>query len=175
MKHPVEFVVLVIFFAGCAEAPRVNSRDAALPPRLNSYFETYCDYTGGLGIGFDPSHTYDYRFRQHLKTVHDPELKRLFVLQNLHRNVEFALNDFERGIMQTGKSSSRPLTLSEWQSTRQNIETQINDLVTYSAFTNFAVASNNPFDQSDSGLDVIWIDELRARLHSITNIPASRP
>lgn len=144
-----------------------------MPARLDSYFESYCDYTGGLGIGFDPSHTYDYRFRQRLKTTEDPELKRLFVLQNLHRDVEFALDDFEKGIVQTGKTSSRPLTLSEWQSTRRNIQTQIDDLATYTTFTDFASVGRDPLHPNDPRLDSMWIDDLRGRLRSVTNTPTA--
>jgi len=61
----------------------------SLPPRLDSYFEEYCDYTGNMGIGFVADHTWDYQFRHRLKTTTDPELKRLFVLQHLYADVEF--------------------------------------------------------------------------------------
>ena len=174
MRAPAVLLALVI--AGCAAHSPPSSRPAAtLPPRLDSYFESYCDYTGGLGIGFVPSHTYDYRFRQRLKTAQDPELKRLFVLQHLHRDVEFALDDFKRGIVRTGKSSSRPLTLLEWQSTQQSIQTQIDDLAAYSAFTNFVSTTSDPLDPPDPSLDRNWVDGLRGKLRSITNAPAANP
>src|ERR1051325_3650719 len=119
MRAPL---VLVLLLTGCAgHLPPNPPVTASSPPRLEDYFETYCDYTGGLGIGFVPAHTYDYRFRQRLKNTKDPELKRLFVLQHLSGGVEAALDDFQRGIVWTGKSSSRPLTLSEWQTTREKI------------------------------------------------------
>lgn len=87
---------LLLLLAGCSpDQPRSLRPIAPLPEGLDSYFERYCDYTGGLGIGFVPSHTYDFRFRQRLKTTHDPELKRLFVLDHLHGEVEFALDDFQ--------------------------------------------------------------------------------
>ena len=159
--------------AAVAHLPPYPLPTATLPPRLDSYFESYCDYTGGLGIGFVPSHTYDYRFRQRLKTSKDPELKRLFVLQHLHEDVEFALDDFQQGIVKTGKSSSRVLTLSEWQSTQRSIQTQINDLAAYSAFTNFATAIRDPMDPADPSLDTSWIEELRERLRSVTSAPAA--
>lgn len=126
-----------------------------------------------MGIGFDSSQTYDYRFRQQLKTTQDIELKRLFVLQNLYRDVEFALDDFERGRIRIGLSSYRPLTLSEWQSARQSIQTQIDDLATYSTMTNFAPVTRDPFDSRDPNLDKMWIEQLRERLHSVTNAPAA--
>jgi hypothetical protein len=172
MRRSPVFAALVV--AGCTAHSPTNSPPAvALPPRLDSYFESYCDEVGNLGIGFDPSHTYDYRFRQHLKTTRDPELKRLFVLQHLHRDVEFALDDFQRGIVRTGQLESRPLTPSEWRSTQQSIQTQIDDLAAYSAFTNFVSTARDPLDPSDPSLDKDWIEELRGKLRSITNAPAS--
>ncbi len=166
---------MMLLFAGCTkQTPLTPPPDVALPPRLDWYFENYCDYTGSLGIGFDPSHTYDYRFRQRLKTTLDPELKRLFVLQQLHRDVEYALDDFEKGIVRTGKSSSRPLTFSEWQSARQSIRTQIGDLDAYSAFSNFSKARPDRFDSPNPSLDSSWIEELRGKLRSVTNTPATK-
>jgi hypothetical protein len=120
-----------------------------------------------------PSHTYDYRFRQRLKTTQDPEFKRLFVLQHLHRDVEFALDDFESGIVRTGKASSRPLTLPEWWSTQQSIQTQIDDLAAFGAFTQFASTARDPLDPSDPSRDPSWIAELGARLRGVTNAPAA--
>jgi hypothetical protein len=67
-----------------------------------------------MGIGFAGWDTYLYRFHQQLRTTSDPELKRLFVLANLHREVDLALDNFAMGIVIIGQSSSRPLTLSEW-------------------------------------------------------------
>jgi hypothetical protein len=165
----------MLLLAGCSRQTPPSSPVAAvaLPPRLDSYFESYCDYTGGLGIGFDASQTYDYRFRQHLKETHDPELKRLFVLQHLHRDVEFALDDFEKGIVRTGNISSRPLSLSEWQDTRKSIQTQIDDLAMYYAFTNFAKVKRDPLDPPNPKSDSMWIEELRGKLRSITNAPAA--
>lgn len=167
-------IALLLAASGCSKQLKQEAPPAtvALPPRLDSYFEQYCDYTGGLGIGFVASHTYDYRFRQHLKETHDPELKRLFVLQHLHRDVEFALDDFEKGIVRTGKAASRPLTLSEWQDTQKKIQAQIDDLATYYAFTNFAT-NRDPFDPPDPELDSMWIEELRGKIRSVTNSPAA--
>ena len=168
------FLAITLLCAGCGkQASTVPLSNIELPPRLNSYFEEYCDYTGGLGIGFNPSHTYDYRFRQRLKTTQDPELKRLLVLQHLYRDVEVALGELKSGVVRIGKDSYRPLTLSEWQSTRQSIQTQIDDLATYSAFTNFAKATRDPFDHQDPNLESGWIEELLEKLQSLTNAPTS--
>lgn len=168
-------IALLVAASGCSKQPEKAAPPStfALPPRLDSYFEQYCDYTGGLGIGFVATHTYDYRFRQHLKKTHDPELKRLFVLQHLNRDVEWALDHFEKGIVRTGKSSARPLTLLEWEDTQKKIQAQIDDLATYYAFTNFATTNRDPFDPPDPKLDSTWIEEFREKLRSITNAPAA--
>ena len=164
---------LLALLVGCAGRPsRDRPANSAVPPRLDSYFEDYCDYTGSLGIGFVPSHTWAYRFRHHLKTTKDPELKRLFVLQHLYPDVEAALHDFGAGMVRTGKSSSRPLTLEEWRRAQQDIRTKIDDLAAYSSFTNFASSSFDPMDPPDPSLDGTWIEELKERLQGITNAPA---
>ena len=174
MRASPTSLVLALLFAGyTADRPPKSVRAVTLPPRLDSYFQDYCDYTGNLGIGFDASHTYDYRFRQRLKTTQDHELKRLFVLQHLYQDVEFSLDDFERGIVRTGQSSSRPLTVSEWQSMQRNIQTQIDHLAAYSAFTNFSIARHDPLDPVDLSLDSSWIEKLRGRLRGVTNAPAA--
>src|SRR5208283_843825 len=129
MRLPrISFALLLLLTSCGGQSPTSSQSAAALPPRLQSHFEDDCDYTGNLGIGFVPTHTYDYRFRQRLKTTQDVELKRLFVIQQLYRDIGFALDDFERGRIRIGQASYRPLTLSEWQSTRQSIQTQIDDL-----------------------------------------------
>jgi len=175
MRPAVLSLALVLAASGCSKPPEQAAPPSAvaLPPRLDSYFEQYCDYTGGLGIGFVAWHTYDYRFRQQLKETHDPELKRLYVLKHLHQSIEFALSYFEKGIVQTGKTSSRPLTFLEWQDTQKSIQAQIDDLATYNAFTNFVTTRGDPLDPPDPKLDAMWIEELRGKLRSITNAPAA--
>jgi hypothetical protein len=115
---------------GCASHqahPTSTVRDA----KLDGYFERYCDYTGGMGVGFVASHTYDFEFRQHLKTTQDAELRRLFVWQQLYREVDFAISDFECGIVMTGKSSSRQMTAEERASTRLSIMERLDDLARF--------------------------------------------
>ncbi len=170
MKPLVLSTTLILMALGCT-TQRTAPHSSALPPRLDSYFEQYCDETGNMGIGFAGWDTYLYRFHQQLKTTQDPELKRLFVLANLHREVELALDDFEKGIVMTGQSSSRPLTLPEWMSTRQSIQTRIDDLAAFSTFTNFAKASSGPLGHSDPSLDKDWVEELHGKLRSVTNAP----
>jgi len=85
MRRACLFVAVALALCGCAtkhKSPTVNH-----DPKLDSYFQRYCDYTGGMGIGFVASHTYDFEFRQRLKTTQDTELRRLFVLQHLYREL----------------------------------------------------------------------------------------
>jgi hypothetical protein len=174
MRSFCTYLALLLILAGCDSHPPPSSPPtAALPPGLDSYFKLYCGYTGGMGIGFVADHTYDYRFRQHLRMTSDPELKRLFVLEHLHRDVDIALDDFEKGIVMTGKSASVPLTPAEWQGTREKIEAQINDLAVYSAFTRFSTVSDDSMIPSDPNLDTAWLEELRERLRSVTLDPAA--
>src|SRR5437660_661255 len=142
MKSIGVFTLLSAILLGCSgktppEKTAPVAVQVALPDRLQSRFEGYCDYTGALGIGFLAWHTYDYRFRQQLKRTQDPELKRLYVLENLHRDTEAALDDLAKGIIRTGKTSSRPLTPAEWQAAYQRILQDVEDLAHYTAFTNY--------------------------------------
>lgn len=168
--------VLTGLLVGCSrESPTISQPTDKLPPRLNSYFERYCDYTGSLGIGFVPSHTYDYRFRQHLKTTKDPELQRLYVLKNLHEEVERSLDDLKAGIMRTGKNTFKPLTISEWDNAQQSIHQRIDDLATYTAFTNFVIVSGSAMEVFDIESEKRRIEELRGRLRGITNATPAEP
>jgi len=157
-----------------SEKPRPAPSQGTLPDRLQSRFEDYCDETGSLGIGLVAWHTYDYRFRQHLKRTQDPELKRLYVLENLHRETELALDDLQEGIIRTGKTSSRPLSAQEWEATRQRILQQVNDLAQYTSFTNYSITTNDPMDSPDPHL-MFWIEDLRERVRDLTNAPNANP
>jgi hypothetical protein len=102
LKSFSALALLCLVSIGCSQKPP-QAPSVALPNGLQSRFEDYCDYTGGLGIGFVAWHTYDYRFRQHLKRTQDPELKRLYVLENLHRGTAVAIDNLETDQMQTGR------------------------------------------------------------------------
>jgi hypothetical protein len=127
MRFRCSIVLLAVVLCGC-ESKQTRSTSTVRNPKLDSYFERYCDYTGGLGIGFVASHTYDFEFRQHLKKTEDAELKRLFVLQHLYQELDRAILDFERGIVMTGKSSSRQMTAEERASKRSSITERLDDL-----------------------------------------------
>ncbi len=166
--------MLALLLSGCAtRSSGKRDGEVALPPRLDSYFEEYCDYTGNMGIGFDPDHTWDYEFRHRLKSTTDPELKRLFVLQSLYRDVQFALRDFGAGKIRTGQAQYRPLTPDEWIKTRQDIQRRIDDLTAYASFTNFTSSSFDPMYTPDLSLDLAWVGELMQQLRGITNAPAA--
>ena len=123
MRLPCSTILLVLAFSGCV-SHQATVRDA----KLDGYFERYCDYTGSLGIGFVASHTYDFEFRQRLKTTQDAELRRLFVFQHLYRELDLDISDFERGIVRTGKTSSRQMTAEERAATRSDISERLGDL-----------------------------------------------
>jgi hypothetical protein len=176
MKSLIALTLLALTLVACSEKRPTTAppSQATLPDLLQSRFEDYCDYAGGLGIGFVAWDTYDYRFRQYLKRTQDPELKRLYVLENLHRDTELALEDLQKGIIRTGKTSSRPLTAVEWKAARQRISEQIEDLAKYTTFTNYAVSARDPMDSPDPHL-MFWVDGLRETLRNITNAPESKP
>ncbi len=127
MRLPCFFILLALALCGCA-SQQLHPASTVRDTKLDSYFDRYCDYTGGMGIGFVASHTYDFEFRQRLKTTQDAELRRLFVLQHLYRETDLAISDFERGIVMTGKSSSRQMTAEERTSTRLSITGSLGDL-----------------------------------------------
>lgn len=123
MRFPCSIILLALALSGCA-SHQATVHDA----KLDGYFERYCDYTGSLGIGFVASHTYDFEFRQRLKTTRDTELRRLFVLQHLYRELDLDISDYERGIVRTGKTSSRQMTAEERAATRSNITERLDEL-----------------------------------------------
>lgn len=96
--------------------------------KLDKYFKNYCDYTGGLGIGFVASHTYDFKFRQHLKRTRDEDLKRLFVLQHLYSDLDRAVRNFGEGIIYVGKVETRKMTSREKKAIRKKLLKQLDDL-----------------------------------------------
>ena len=99
--------------------------------KLDTYFTQYCNDTGGLGIGFVASHTYDYKFRQRLKSTTDPELKRLFVLQHLYRDVDSKIRDYERGQIRVGKVDYRKMTPEETETARKELLVMLDDLAAF--------------------------------------------
>jgi hypothetical protein len=96
--------------------------------KLDKYFQRYCDYTGGLGIGLVASHTYAYKFRQYLKNTKDNELKRLFVLNHLYGEIDIAIHDYEHGVVRVGKADERQMTSDEKVATRKELLYKLDDL-----------------------------------------------
>jgi hypothetical protein len=112
----------------CGTKVTLAQNAAPQTSKLDTYFEQYCNYTGGLGIGFVASHTYDYKFRQHLKETKDTELKRLFVLQHLYRDVALDMRDYERGEIRVGKVEYRKMTKAETEAAKTRLLEMLDDL-----------------------------------------------
>ena len=127
MLFALRSFLITLLASGVAAAQEQNASDTL----LNRYFESYCDYTGGLGIRFVASHTYDYEFRQRLKKTEDRELKRLFVLKNLYRDVDNAVSSFEEGLIEVGKSMTRKMTSEERTACAKRISQQLDDLLLF--------------------------------------------
>lgn len=130
MTRLTRLVVAVVYC--CFGYSATHAQDAAnQESKLDKYFERYCDYTGGLGIGFNASHTYDYKFRQLLKETKDAELKRLFVLQHLYRELDRAMGDYQRGEIRVGKVEYRKMTPAEMEQARKRLVEKLDDLAEF--------------------------------------------
>ena len=123
------FVLLAGSYCGLSDSQAQDS--PAHKSKLDTYFRRYCDYTGGLGIRFVASHTYDYKFRQHLKETKDPELKRLFVLQHLYGELDLAMRDYERGEIRVGKVEYRKMTPVEMKTAKKELVEMLDDLQSF--------------------------------------------
>lgn len=123
------FVLIVCLCCGHNDTHAQDS--APKKSKLDTYFERYCNYTGGLGIGFVASHTYNFKFRQHLKKTKDPELKRLFVLQHLYDDVDLAMRDYERGEIRVGKVEYRKMTQAEMEAAKKQLVAMLDDLAEF--------------------------------------------
>ena len=84
-----------------------------------------------MGIGVVASHTYDYRFRQHLKSTNDPELKRLFVLWHLYRELDSAMRYYQEGRISFGKGQYRKMTADEKAVAKKELLEILDDLETF--------------------------------------------
>jgi hypothetical protein len=140
---------------------------------LQSRFEEYCDGHGSSG--FEAWDTLDYQFRQRLKRTQDPELKRLYVLSKLHMQATLVVSGLENTVEAAGHGGSPPMTPSELHAAQQRILELIEELAAYTSFTNFATASRRPLDIADPAVNPKWVEELRARLRSLTSNPAANP
>ena len=90
---------------------------------LQSHFLRYCDYQAGL-----PDGSYDLKFRQQLKLTDDNELKRLFVLKHLYRDLGFAERDFHAGRVRVGKVEYRAMTDPEREAAKRKVSKMLDDL-----------------------------------------------
>ena len=119
-SSPFDDVVSNSLTSNVPETPDVS--------KFQVYFDRYCDDDDSLGIGFVAWHTYDNKFRQHLKKTNDEELKRLFVLRHLYQHVDFALSNFEDDKIQIGKNMYRKMTGDEKKNAKEQILRMLDDL-----------------------------------------------
>ena len=56
-----------------------------------------------------------------LKKTTDPDLKRLFVLQHLYREMDIAVSDYKEGVVVAGKGMKRNMTPEEKEATRKKL------------------------------------------------------
>jgi hypothetical protein len=129
MKSRYFLILFTLLFSGCACKQASTAR--AHDPKLDSYFERYCDYTGGLGIFHVPADRADYEYRQRLKKTRDVEVKRVLVVQHLYPETSSAISDYERGVVMIGKGVYRPMTAKERASARASINERLDDLSRY--------------------------------------------
>ena len=91
----------------------VVTTSAELNDVETKYLDQFANYTGGMGIGFVPEHTYNYGFRQAVLKSKDEELQRAFILQNLPFRISSILNDLKNNQKMIGKTQYRDLTPDE--------------------------------------------------------------
>ena len=132
-----------------------------------------------MGIVGHAPDTYDYWYRQHIRDTTDVELKRLFVLRHLHRELDFALSDYELGRIRIGKVQYRPFTDTERQEAHDSLITRIADLAAYTAFTNYSVPILTLNERVDLPVlpknfrEAAFIDELRVRVSAVQHTNAA--
>lgn len=134
MRFTCGVLALTWALAGCnseneEEAVALSSGEPH--PKLQSYFERYCDDDDSLGVGFVAWHTYDHRFRQQLKKTGDTELKRFFVLRNLYQATGYATHLFEEGVIEVGKGMRREMTPEERTAVLARISGLLDDLALF--------------------------------------------
>ena len=110
-------------FATQEDGNQEESEEDEKQTRLNKYFNRFCDYTGGLD-----NMSVDYAFRQQLKKTKDEELKRLFVLKHLYREVRFDMDDYVKEHIRIGKTEIRSMTDKEKSQAKEKILQKLDDL-----------------------------------------------
>jgi len=100
----------------------VVTASAELSDVETKYLKQFANYTGGMGIGFVPEHTYDYGFRQAVLKSKDEELQRAFILQKLPFQISSILNDLKKNQKMIGKAQYRDLTPDERAKLVQSFE-----------------------------------------------------
>ena len=74
------------------------------------YLDRFANYTGNMGIGFVPEHTFDYDFRQAILRSKDESVQKAFILHALPSELEGILDTLKSGRKMIGKGQYRNLT-----------------------------------------------------------------
>ena len=106
MSVAVLTVIYLLFCGGQATA-ELNQLE-------KKYLLEFGNYKGNLGLGFVPSHTYDYAFRQAIIKSKDETVQRAYILQRLPYEMKILLHTLEVGKM-VAKDEYQPLTPKEQQ------------------------------------------------------------
>ena len=105
MKH---LLLIIILLAG-SHAISV----AELSATESKYLKLFANYRGGMGIGFDQDHTYDYALRQAILKGGDDVIQRAYILSELPNHMESILHDLKKNQRMIGKQVYRDLTPDE--------------------------------------------------------------
>ena len=165
MKKSYIAVLVALLMFGCSRGVQhTPPKDHPMPDRFDHYLQGYADALDNRDIGGSPRDTYHYRIRQQIKKSDDPELKRVYVMYEMHMSLNQSIRHFEEGIVMTGQDSSRCMTPDEWQTKRQELLARVNDLAAYTAFTNYQTRTPDIMDESTFEKEVEWVEELRQRI-----------
>jgi len=86
------------------------------------YLRRFADYTGGMGIGFVPEHTYDYEFRQAVLKSKDEVVQKAFILQKLPFLISSILADLKKNQKMIEKAQYRELSPEDRAALIQSFE-----------------------------------------------------
>lgn len=142
-----------------------------MPDRFDHYLQGYADALDNWDTGGSARDTYHYRIRQEIKKSNDPELKRVYVMYEMHVSLNESIRCFEKGIIMTGQTSSRRMAPDEWRTIRQNLLVQVSDLSAYTAFTNYQTRMPDVMDNSNLGREREWVEQLRQRIDKVKEPP----
>lgn len=97
-------MVSVLLLLGCT----ISRADLTAVEK--KYLDELANYTGNLGIGFVPEHTFDYGFRQAILHSKDEDVQRAFILHRLPRELDRIISTLRSGKKMTGKGQYENLS-----------------------------------------------------------------